>query len=108
VNGRLYVWHDASIVTPRKPEPEASRHWATVPVFALLLVCGLGYAVYGLVTDIHISGQSPLAIGAFVLLGVALLIALDFEFVNGFHDTANAVTTVSSAYPRSKERPAPG
>jgi PiT family inorganic phosphate transporter len=25
---------------------------------------------------------------------VALLIALGFEFVNGFHDTANAVATV--------------
>jgi PiT family inorganic phosphate transporter len=31
---------------------------------------------------------------AYVLLGVALLIALGFEFVNGFHDTANAVATV--------------
>ena len=28
------------------------------------------------------------------LLGLALLIALGFEFVNGFHDTANAVATV--------------
>jgi PiT family inorganic phosphate transporter len=31
---------------------------------------------------------------ALVLLGVALVIALGFEFVNGFHDTANAVATV--------------
>ena len=30
----------------------------------------------------------------FGLLGVALLVALGFEFVNGFHDTANAVATV--------------
>jgi hypothetical protein len=30
----------------------------------------------------------------FILLGFALLIALGFEFVNGFHDTANAVATV--------------
>ncbi|TGT93346.1 inorganic phosphate transporter, partial [bacterium M00.F.Ca.ET.163.01.1.1] len=29
-----------------------------------------------------------------ILLGIALLIALGFEFVNGFHDTANAVATV--------------
>ena len=29
-----------------------------------------------------------------MLLAVALLIALGFEFVNGFHDTANAVATV--------------
>ena len=38
--------------------------------------------------------RPPVAIGAFVLLGIALLIALGFEFVNGFHDTANAVATV--------------
>src|SRR5580698_4559153 len=30
----------------------------------------------------------------YILLGIALLIALGFEFVNGFHDTANAVATV--------------
>jgi PiT family inorganic phosphate transporter len=30
----------------------------------------------------------------YLLLGVALLTALGFEFVNGFHDTANAVATV--------------
>jgi inorganic phosphate transporter, PiT family len=30
----------------------------------------------------------------FILLGIALLVALAFEFVNGFHDTANAVATV--------------
>jgi inorganic phosphate transporter, PiT family len=30
----------------------------------------------------------------YVLLGLALLVALAFEFVNGFHDTANAVATV--------------
>ncbi|MBL6751971.1 MAG: inorganic phosphate transporter, partial [Nevskia sp.] len=29
-----------------------------------------------------------------VLLGLALFMALGFEFVNGFHDTANAVATV--------------
>src|SRR5262249_52614218 len=40
------------------------------------------------------SATPPLAIGVFLLLGVALLIALGFEFVNGFHDTANAVATV--------------
>ena len=29
-----------------------------------------------------------------ILLGLALALALSFEFVNGFHDTANAVATV--------------
>src|ERR1019366_7381676 len=34
------------------------------------------------------------SIWPYLLLGLALLIALGFEFVNGFHDTANAVATV--------------
>ncbi len=29
-----------------------------------------------------------------ILLCLAILLALSFEFVNGFHDTANAVATV--------------
>src|SRR5215471_16604993 len=37
---------------------------------------------------------SDLSIAASVFLGVAILLALAFEFVNGFHDTANAVATV--------------
>jgi len=32
--------------------------------------------------------------GTWILLGLALLLALGFEFANGFHDTANAVATV--------------
>jgi inorganic phosphate transporter, PiT family len=40
-------------------------------------------------TGAHVNGFAP-----FLLLFVALLIALGFEFVNGFHDTANAVATV--------------
>ena len=43
----------------------------------------------GDLADVHSTSIYP-----FVLLGVALLIALGFEFVNGFHDTANAVATV--------------
>ncbi len=35
--------------------------------------------------------DSPVGIGTIVLLVGALLIACAFEFVNGFHDTANAV-----------------
>ncbi|HUB28433.1 MAG TPA: inorganic phosphate transporter, partial [Terracidiphilus sp.] len=34
------------------------------------------------------------SIWPYLLLGLALVIALGFEFVNGFHDTANAVATV--------------
>ncbi len=77
-----------------KPDLQKGFHPSTGPVFLLLLIGGIGYAVYGLLSDINHSGSSPLAVGAFVLLGLALLIALGFEFVNGFHDTANAVATV--------------
>jgi phosphate/sulfate permease len=37
---------------------------------------------------------SELSAGPLVFLAVALLVAFAFEFINGFHDTANAVTTV--------------
>jgi len=63
-------------------------------VFIGLLVVGLVFTIYGLTSDMTESGAGPLAVAQFALLGVALLIALGFEFVNGFHDTANAVATV--------------
>ncbi len=56
------------------------------------LVFGLGFIAVHMAQDM--SGISVTSIWPFVLLGVALLIALGFEFVNGFHDTANAVATV--------------
>jgi len=65
----------------------------TAIVFFCLLAAGIGYGIHGLLDDIQAVNE-PLALGVFVLLGIALLIALGFEFVNGFHDTANAVATV--------------
>ncbi len=38
--------------------------------------------------------NSSLAAGTLVILFLALLVACAFEFINGFHDTANAVATV--------------
>jgi PiT family inorganic phosphate transporter len=61
-------------------------------VFAIALIVGIGYAGTQLVTDL--ANIHPTSIFPFVLLGIALLVALGFEFVNGFHDTANAVATV--------------
>ncbi|MGA7158217.1 MAG: inorganic phosphate transporter [Acidobacteriaceae bacterium] len=65
---------------------------AGVIAFAVLLIGGLAYIADKLSTDL--STVHPASIFPFVLLGVALLIALGFEFVNGFLDTANAVATV--------------
>jgi inorganic phosphate transporter, PiT family len=62
-------------------------------LFVAVLVGGFGYAGSQLARDLshvgHVSSFWP-----YVMLGVALLCALGFEFVNGFHDTANAVATV--------------
>lgn len=79
--------------TTAKPDLHRKPHVSVVAVFLLFLVSGIGYAAYGIFTDTHNVGE-PLAISALLLLGVALMIALGFEFVNGFHDTANAVATV--------------
>ncbi|WP_394842015.1 inorganic phosphate transporter [Pendulispora brunnea] len=60
--------------------------------FAVALVGGATYVLAQLVGDL--AGVRSSSIVSFVFLGIALLIALGFEFVNGFHDTANAVATV--------------
>ena len=68
------------------------------PRFALgilaVLALGLFYMAYSIRSDLSAAGGGPTTIVPFLLLGIALLIALGFEFVNGFHDTANAVATV--------------
>jgi PiT family inorganic phosphate transporter len=61
-------------------------------VFGLILVGGLifiGTSIAHDMADVVLGSWWPYA-----LLGLALLVALGFEFVNGFHDTANAVATV--------------
>ncbi len=53
---------------------------------------GLLYIAVRLHADLTRAPQ--MSASPYLLLGLALLIALGFEFVNGFHDTANAVATV--------------
>src|SRR5271155_2809275 len=83
----------AGDASPR-PHLDEKPHYVGAIVFLLVLAVGLGFVAFSITSDIGQSGEQNLAIGAFVLLGIALLIALGFEFVNGFHDTANAVATV--------------
>jgi len=85
-----------SIPEVHSPHPhlDGKPHAAGAVAFILVLVAGLGYVAFSIYSDLNQAGESELAIGAFVLLAIALLIALGFEFVNGFHDTANAVATV--------------
>jgi inorganic phosphate transporter, PiT family len=60
--------------------------------FGVVLIFGVIFIGYSLSRDL-----AGLELGSalpYILLGTALLVALGFEFVNGFHDTANAVATV--------------
>jgi PiT family inorganic phosphate transporter len=61
-------------------------------IFVLVLLGGLvfiGSSIARDMGDVVLGSAWP-----YILLGIALLVALAFEFVNGFHDTANAVATV--------------
>jgi inorganic phosphate transporter, PiT family len=66
----------------------------TLILFMGVLAAGLLFAAYSIYSDIDAAGSKVTSLLPFLLLFVALLIALGFEFVNGFHDTANAVATV--------------
>ena len=87
----------ASIVQRHDAAPRALAdhrvHPLAIAGFTAVLLGGIAFAATNIALDTRNVGE-PLAIGAFLFLGLALLIALGFEFVNGFHDTANAVATV--------------
>lgn len=84
------------LVSPVMPKPPSGFFDRNVGwtgwLFGTVLLVGLGYVGVHLVSDL--TGASPGISFPFTLLTLALLIALGFEFVNGFHDTANAVATV--------------
>jgi phosphate/sulfate permease len=74
----------------KKMKPASA--WISGVVVSIALLGGLAYIGFHVAQDM--SNVIVTSIWPFLLLGVALLIALGFEFVNGFHDTANAVATV--------------
>jgi inorganic phosphate transporter, PiT family len=77
-----------------RPNLDQGANLITIVLFGGVLAAGLLFTAYSLYVDISEAGTSVRNYLPFLLLGVALLIALGFEFVNGFHDTANAVATV--------------
>src|SRR5499427_5853721 len=92
----------SDVVLPGSIEPAARKgpdltgafNPLTAIIFAGVIAAAVLYVAYSIYSDIDASGAKVAGYGAFLLLFVALLIALGFEFVNGFHDTANAVATV--------------
>ena len=74
----------------RKMQRSSSR--TGIAVFCAALSCSLFYIVFHVARDLDAAAVTSYA--PYLMLALALLIALGFEFVNGFHDTANAVATV--------------
>jgi inorganic phosphate transporter, PiT family len=83
-----------AVAVDRAIDAKMARKPGTMPVviFGVVLLLGLFYALSHLISDLSVVQST--SIRPFIFLAGALLIALGFEFVNGFHDTANAVATV--------------
>ena len=88
----------AALILPEssdsRPQLDHKPGRITAVIFLGMFVIGLAFATYSLVNDITDAGDKSITWLPYILLCVALLVALGFEFVNGFHDTANAVATV--------------
>jgi inorganic phosphate transporter, PiT family len=63
-------------------------------IFGGVIAAVVLFVAYSIYSDIDAAGTKVTSYAPFLLLFVALMVALGFEFVNGFHDTANAVATV--------------
>jgi hypothetical protein len=77
-----------------KPKLDTPPNPLALILFFGFLGAGVLFVAYSLYVDVGESGMKTTTYLPYLLLFVALLIALGFEFVNGFHDTANAVATV--------------
>jgi PiT family inorganic phosphate transporter len=82
--------HSGKSILDRKSGMASSR--TGIAVFLLALSSGICYIAYHVARDLDT--VTITSIWPYLLLALALLIALGFEFVNGFHDTATAVATV--------------
>jgi len=85
-----------SIEPARRRGPDLDRGFNPLSgiLFLGVIAAALLFVAYSIYSDIDAAGTRVTTLVPFILLFVALLIALGFEFVNGFHDTANAVATV--------------
>ncbi|MGY4290915.1 phosphate/sulfate permease [Bradyrhizobium sp. LM2.7] len=84
----------APIQPASRPNLDKGFNPLTMILFFGILATGLLFVAYSIYVDVNATGARVTTYLPYILLFVALLIALGFEFVNGFHDTANAVATV--------------
>ena len=76
------------------PDLDKGFHPLTGVIYLGVVAAALLFVAYSIYVDVDATGTRVNSFLPYILLFVALLIALGFEFVNGFHDTANAVATV--------------
>jgi len=76
------------------PDLDGGMHPLTGIIYLGVVAAALLFVAYSIYDDVDATGTRITSFAPYILLFVALLIALGFEFVNGFHDTANAVATV--------------
>ena len=76
------------------PDLDKGFHPLTGVIYLGVVAAALLFVAYSIYIDIDATGTKVTTYLPYIMLFVALLIALGFEFVNGFHDTANAVATV--------------
>jgi PiT family inorganic phosphate transporter len=76
------------------PNLDGSVHPLQAIIYLGVVAAALLFVAYSIYSDVDATGTKVTSYLPYLLLFVALLIALAFEFVNGFHDTANAVATV--------------
>src|ERR1700710_1195043 len=84
----------AAVEPASRPNLDKGFNPLTMILFFGILAAGLLFVAYSIYVDVNATGTRVTSYLPYLLLFVALLIALGFEFVNGFHDTANAVATV--------------
>jgi PiT family inorganic phosphate transporter len=80
--------------TRKGPDLDRGIHPLSGVIFLGIMASALLFVAYSIYVDVDATGAQVTTYLPYILLFVALLIALAFEFVNGFHDTANAVATV--------------
>jgi len=78
----------------RGPNLDSGVHPLTGIIYMGVVAAALLFVAYSIYDDVDATGTRITSFLPYLMLFVALLIALGFEFVNGFHDTANAVATV--------------
>jgi inorganic phosphate transporter, PiT family len=86
----------AAIDVAESPKPKLDQPLNPLGLilFFCVMAAGFLFVAYSLYIDVGATGEVITTYLPFLLLFVALVVALGFEFVNGFHDTANAVATV--------------